>query len=75
MTLARVCEGCQTAITTGDYFDVLVTAKDPAHGPEQDADSVYGDFCRACLENGTAMKKLLERNDTEEAEAAAARTP
>jgi hypothetical protein len=59
MALARVCDGCDRALTEGNYFDVMVTPKKVSQSPDQDSEHSYGDFCVGCVADGTATKLLL----------------
>lgn len=61
--MARTCDGCTRLIEQQDdeYLELQVRVLDATESAEQDEKAQrYGDFCDACIGNGTALSWLLK---------------
>jgi len=64
--MARICESCNKLIEQKDdeYLEVTLRILDSTEGAGEDAKGqAYGDFCDACVSDGSAVRILVKRID------------
>ena len=64
--MAHTCDACGKAIVKPEvYFNVSIDKNQPHLEDTQDPiHGVEGDYCRACVTNGKAIKDLMSEIDT-----------
>lgn len=64
--LARICDSCGDLLTENECIQLNKRTIKTNEDNHQNAHIVYGEYCKPCLDNGMALKDLL--NDVDRAD-------